>query len=132
MIAFEEARELKSPDVFRWRLTSCWVKETFNTAPFFPFAEQSDRSWSSGIVKTRRERKCHRGKRRDNDSRLDDSVRERIDLVTTGPRPPLAFFVKQVEIGVMLMEFGKISANHMLSCTAAAKVGGMVGPSQKY
>ncbi|EFN66336.1 hypothetical protein EAG_07080 [Camponotus floridanus] len=51
---------------------------------------------------------------------------------TTGLRPPLAFFVKQVEIGVMLMEFGEISANHMLSCAAAAKVGGMVGPSQKY
>lgn len=71
MIAFVEARELKSPDVFRWRLTSCWVKETFNTAPFFSSTKQSDRSWSSGIVKTREERKCHRGKRRDNDSRLE-------------------------------------------------------------
>lgn len=102
------------------------MKEAFNTAPFFPSAEQSDRSWSSGIVKTRKERKCHRGKRRDNDRVFE---RERIDLVTTGPRPPLAFFVKQVEIGVMLMEFGEISANHMLSCAVAAKVGGMVGPS---
>lgn len=69
---------------------------------------------------------------RGNDSRFEFSGELAIDLATTTPRSPLAFFVKQVEIGVMLMEFREISANHMLSRAAATEVGGKAGPSQKY
>ncbi|EZA56017.1 hypothetical protein X777_03702 [Ooceraea biroi] len=83
-----------------------------NTAFFFPSAEESDQSTSWKIVWARKERKYREGKGRGNDS--------------------LAFFVKQVEIGVMLMEFREIPANHMLSRAVAAKVGGKAGPSQKY
>lgn len=94
--------------------------------------EESDRSSSLEIVKARKGRKCRGGKGRGNDSRFEFSGELAIDLATTTPRSTLAFFVKQVEIGVMLMEFREISANHMLSCAAAAEVGGKAGPSQKY
>ncbi|XP_018302160.1 uncharacterized protein [Mycetomoellerius zeteki] len=82
---------------------------------------KSDRSSSLEIVKARKGRKCRDGKGRGNDSRSEFLVELAIDLATTTPRSPLAFFVKQVEIDVMLMEFREISANHMLSCAAAAE-----------
>ncbi|KYN13114.1 hypothetical protein ALC57_14672 [Trachymyrmex cornetzi] len=90
------------------------------------------KSGSIQIVKARKGRKCRDGKGCGNDSRSEFLVELAIDLATTTPRSPLAFFVKQVEIDVMLMEFREISANHMLSCAAAVEVGGKAGPSQKY
>lgn len=67
-------------------------------------------------------RKCRGEKGRSNDGRFDGKERfqERRRensraQATTGPYTFVAFFVKQVEIGVMLMEFREISANHMLS-----------------
>lgn len=61
-------------------------------------------------------------------------ARGKFSRATRAPHSPLlslslAFFVKQVEIGVMLMEFREISANHMLSVGGR---GGRQGPSQKY
>ncbi|XP_018302161.1 uncharacterized protein [Mycetomoellerius zeteki] len=56
---------------------------------------KSDRSSSLEIVKARKGRKCRDGKGRGNDSRSEFLVELAIDLATTTPRSPLAFFVKQ-------------------------------------
>lgn len=131
VIALKEAMELKK-SVFRSFNVS--VEQKKHLIQYFSFSpiRKSDRSSSLEIVKARKGRKCRDGKGRGNDSRSEFLVELAIDLATTTPRSPLAFFVKQVEIDVMLMEFREISANHMLSCAAAAEVGGKAGLSQKY
>ncbi|KYQ56382.1 hypothetical protein ALC60_04691 [Trachymyrmex zeteki] len=116
----------------RWEGQGVWIGAYFSYELTDLQLEQSDRSSSLEIVKARKGRKCRDGKGRGNDSRSEFLVELAIDLATTTPRSPLAFFVKQVEIDVMLMEFREISANHMLSCAAAAEVGGKAGLSQKY